>query len=257
MKRCILVTGAAGLLGVQHVEGLLADGHRVIASDINIEALKYRFEQLSSDLLVLEKLDVTNEEQISLLSQKYDFNVLINNAAIDAKVSATEMPGDGRLENFQVENFNLEVGVGLTGAILCSKHIGTKMNRQDGGKIINIASDLSVISPDQRLYEKEGVENQFQSKKPVSYSVVKHGLIGLTKYLATYWPERVTCNALSPGGVYTNQSGEFVQKISHRIPQNRMAKLTEYQGVVRFLVSNASDYLNGQNIIMDGGRSVW
>lgn len=257
MTQCILVTGAAGLLGVQHVEGLLADGYRVVASDINVEALKRSFEEVSSDHLILEKLDVTDEEQISQLSQKYDFNVLINNAAIDAKVSGNEMSGDGRLENFQVENFNLEVAVGLTGTILCSKHIGDKMNRQAGGKIINIASDLSVISPDQRLYEIEGVKDPLQPKKPISYSVIKHGLIGITKYLSTYWPERVTCNALSPGGVYTNQSEEFLQKISRRIPQNRMANLNEYQGILRFLVSEASDYMNGQNLVMDGGRSVW
>jgi NAD(P)-dependent dehydrogenase (short-subunit alcohol dehydrogenase family) len=257
MTRCILVTGAAGLLGVQHVKGLLADGHQVVASDINADALKDRFNQVMSEKLSLERLDVTNEDEIIKLSKKFAFNVLINNAAIDAKVTGAAMSGDGRLENFQVEDFNLEIGVGLTGAILCSKHIGSKMNSIAGGKIINIASDLSVISPDQRLYEIKGVKNESQPRKPVSYGVIKHGLIGLTKYLSTYWPGQVTCNALSPGGVYTNQSQEFLQNISARIPLNRMANLDEYQGVLRFLVSDASNYMNGQNIVMDGGRSVW
>lgn len=257
MKRCVLVTGAAGLLGVQHVNALLTDGHHVVASDINEEALADSFKHITSKELSLVKLDVTNEDQIIELNEKFDFDVLINNAAIDAKVSGDTMPGDGKLENFQVASFNLEVGVGLTGAILCSKHIGSKMNSKAGGKIINISSDLSVISPDQRLYEIEGKTKQLQPKKPVSYSVIKHGLIGLTKYLSTYWPGRVTCNALSPGGVYTNQSEEFLRNISARIPLNRMANLDEYHGVLRFLVSDASNYMNGHNIVMDGGRSSW
>ena len=128
----------------------------------------------------------------------------------------------------------------------------------NGGVILNIASDLSVISPDQRLYSKEGVEKDLQPVKPVTYSVIKAGLIGLTKYLATYWPdEGVRCNALSPGGVYNGQGEEFVDRLQALIPMGRMAKQDEYRETIQYLCSDASSYMNGQNIVVDGGRSIW
>ena len=128
----------------------------------------------------------------------------------------------------------------------------------EGGVITNIASDLSVIAPDQRLYSVAGLPSDRQPVKPVTYSVVKHGLIGLTKYLSTYWCDQgVRCNALSPGGIYNNQNDIFISKINKLIPMGRMANPSEYQGAIIFLCSNASSYLNGANLIMDGGRSVW
>ena len=127
-----------------------------------------------------------------------------------------------------------------------------------GGVIVNIASDLGVIAPDQRLYKVSGRPEHLQPVKPVTYSVVKHGLIGLTKYLATYWCEQgIRCNALSPGGVYADQNDVFVSKLTQLIPMGRMAKADEYRGAMLFLCSNASSYLNGANLVMDGGRSVW
>ena len=132
------------------------------------------------------------------------------------------------------------------------------MAEQQSGVILNIASDLGVIAPDQRLYRKEGIAEDEQPVKSVSYSVVKHGLIGLTKYLSTYWADRnIRVNALSPGGVYTNQPEEFVKRLTNLIPMGRMATEDEYKAAVVFLCSDASSYLTGQNIVMDGGRSVW
>jgi NAD(P)-dependent dehydrogenase (short-subunit alcohol dehydrogenase family) len=126
------------------------------------------------------------------------------------------------------------------------------------GVIVNIASDLGVIAPDQRLYKVEGKPTHLQPVKPVTYSVVKHGLIGLTKYLATYWCEQgIRCNALSPGGVYADQNDVFVSKLTQLIPMGRMAHADEYRGAVVFLCSDASGYMNGANLVMDGGRSVW
>ena len=123
---------------------------------------------------------------------------------------------------------------------------------------MNIASDLGVIAPDQRLYSQEYLKAHQQPVKPVTYSVVKHGLIGLTKYLATYWCEQgVRCNSLSPGGVYTNQDDVFVSKLTRLIPMGRMARVDEYRGAIAFLCSSASSYMNGANLVMDGGRSVW
>jgi len=132
------------------------------------------------------------------------------------------------------------------------------MAEKGNGIILNIASDLSIISPDQRLYELDGVEKEFQPVKPVTYSVIKSGLIGLTQYLSTYWrADGVRVNALSPGGVYENQGDEFVQKISELIPLGRMAHTNEYHSAVQFLCSEASSYMTGQNIVIDGGRTIW
>ena len=127
-----------------------------------------------------------------------------------------------------------------------------------GGVILNIASDLSVIAPDQRLYRRNGLDESAQEVKPVTYSVIKAGLIGLTRYLATYWADcGVRANALSPGGVFNDQGEDFVKRITSLIPLGRMANHDEYRSIIQFLCSDASSYLNGQNIVMDGGRSVW
>ena len=148
--------------------------------------------------------------------------------------------------------------MGLTGAFLCSQIIGSEMARRGKGVILNIASDLSIIAPDQRIYHRAGVAADQQPVKSVTYSVVKTGLIGLTRYLATYWAERhIRVNALSPGGVYEQQPREFVARLAERIPMRRMAVLNEYQGAVVFLCSDASAYMTGQNVVIDGGRSVW
>ena len=119
------------------------------------------------------------------------------------------------------------------------------------GIIVNISSDLGIISPDQRLYNA-------LNKKPVSYSVVKHGIIGLTKYIATYWSsEGIRSNTLCPGGIFDNQSDEFVMKIKNLIPLKRMAEKNEYKNAIQFLSSDASSYMNGATVVIDGGRSIW
>ena len=183
---------------------------------------------------------------------------MINNAAIDPKVSGNQgIIETSRLENFSLEQWNNQLSVGLTGAFLCSKVFGVAMAKKGKGVILNIASDLSVIAPDQRLYKKKDVPDNMQAVKPVTYSVIKTGLIGLTRYLAAYWADSgVRCNALSPGGVFNGQDEHFVHKISSLIPMNRMAKVDEYREAVQFLCSDASSYMNGQNIIIDGGRTI-
>ena len=263
-----LITGASGLLGFQHALALLESGAEIILTDINHEELLKTQSELKKYLKdsVIEShvMDVTNKEEIvslekNLSKRKKNIDILINNAALDPKVKEKNgLDDSSRLEGFDLDRWNLELAVGLSGAFLCSQVYGSQMaKRGSGGVILNIASDLSVISPDQRLYKVKGVSDDKQPVKPVTYSVIKSGLIGLTLYLSTYWADKgVRCNALSPGGIYTNQSEEFLERIKSLIPMGRMANQDEYRSTLQYLCSDASSYLNGQNIVVDGGRSV-
>ncbi|MCB0393166.1 MAG: SDR family oxidoreductase, partial [Bdellovibrionales bacterium] len=210
-------------------------------------------------------MDVTSEESVKTVAKEVTsrfggVEVLINNAAIDAKVTKEKSNGleDTRFENFSLERWNKEISVGLSGAMICAKVIGSQMALSGRGVILNISSDLSVIAPDQRLYRVDGKPENQQPVKPVTYSVIKHGLVGLTKYLSTYWAKSgVRVNSLSPGGVYNDHPEEFVEKLTQLIPIGRMAEKDEYWGSVQFLCSPASSYITGQNLVADGGRSVW
>jgi NAD(P)-dependent dehydrogenase (short-subunit alcohol dehydrogenase family) len=264
-----LITGAAGLLGYQHAEALLEIDAKVVLTDISESSLQAVHSKLAkkyaANLIRSEVMDVSVRASIQATSDKLRtdgcrVDILINNAAIDPKVKGTAGIGDAsRLEYFSIDQWNLEMSVGLTGAFQCSQVFGSAMAEDGrGGVIINIASDLSVCSPDQRLYRKPGIEENLQPVKPVTYSVIKAGLVGLTRYLATYWAHQgVRSNALSPGGVYVDQGEDFVQRLANLIPLGRMAHQDEYRSAIQFLCSDASSYMNGQNIVMDGGRSVW
>lgn len=264
-----LITGASGLLGQEHAYALLESGATVVLTDISIEGLKLAKEKLSksfcNNLIITETMDVTSKENIHLVSNRLvekniRIDILVNNAAIDPKVTKDiGLKETSRFENFNIDEWNMQVNVGLTGAFLCSQTFGSLMSSDSlGGVILNIASDLSVFSPDQRIYRRDGIPENEQPVKPVTYSVVKTGLIGLTRYLATYWSNNgVRCNALSPGGVMNGQDDLFTEKLINLIPLNRMANKDEYRSTVQFLCSDASSYMNGQNIVVDGGRSVW
>jgi NAD(P)-dependent dehydrogenase (short-subunit alcohol dehydrogenase family) len=263
-----LITGGAGLLGREHAAALLESGANVVLTDVSEKELEAAKNELSavigSQKFITHLMDVTRIESIQSVANEVAKNgmridILVNNAAIDPKVKGKQgILETSRLENFPMDQWNLQVAVGLTGSFLCSQVFGTIMAKDGkGGVILNIASDLSVIAPDQRLYRKEGLSEELQPVKPVTYSVIKAGLIGLTRYLATYWADKgVRSNALSPGGIFNGQSDEFVQKLISLIPLNRMANVNEYKSAVQFLCSDASAYLNGQNIVMDGGRSA-
>ena len=268
-NKTALITGSAGLLGIEHASALLELNCNLVLTDIKLDKLSQLKKSLlskypGSNIKIFE-LDVTSKKSILKLYEvlqklDIDINILINNAALNPKVETdNENNCLTRFESFHLEDWNLELAVGLTGAFLCSQVFGSDMAKKEkGGCILNIASDLSVISPDQRIYLKDQLENKNQPVKPVTYSVIKTGLIGLTKYLATYWiGSDIRCNALSPGGVYTSQPDEFVVKLSNLSPLGRMAKKNEYRAAIQFLCSDASSYMNGHNLIMDGGRSVW
>jgi len=262
--RTALVTGAGGLLGPQHAIALAELGAKVVLADIDLDkadaAAALVRNQVPGAETVAMVLDVTKPAAVHAAATKLGrIDILVNNAAIDAKVTAQPGVANGsRLEGFTLEQWNIEVAVGLTGAMLTSQVFGARMAANGGGVILNIASDLSVIAPDQRLYRLEGaVPEQEQPVKPVTYSAIKHGLLGLTKYVAGYWAASgVRCNALSPGGVYNGQADAFVTRLASLIPMGRMARREEYRAAVQFLCSDASSYMTGQNIVMDGGRSI-
>ena len=266
--RTALVTGAAGLLGLEHSAALLKSGATVVLTDIGESALSKARDTLrtyaADEHIVTHVMDVTAPDSVKAVGVRISatgrrVDILVNNAAIDPKVTADSLIETSRLENFPLQQWNLQIAVGLTGAFICAQQFGTAMASDGrGGVILNIASDLSVFSPDQRIYRKEGLADDQQPVKPATYSVIKSGLIGLTRYLATYWADRgVRCNALSPGGVFNGQSPDFVQRLTTLIPLGRMATRDEYHAAVQFLCSDASAYMNGQNIVMDGGRSAW
>lgn len=264
-----LITGAGGLLGLEHAIAVLEIGAGVVITDIDDAKLKSAREKLSSRfpnaLVRTEILDVTKKEAIQELADRLqqesiEISILINNAAIDPKM----VKGEGnnsmasRFEHFSLEDWNMQLDVGLTGAFLCSQIFGSKMAENGAGNIVNIASDLSVIAPDQRIYESDRYSANQQPVKPISYSVIKTGLVGFTRYLATYWASNgVRCNCLSPGGVFNDQPDEFLEKVTNRIPQGRLAYRSEYRGSIQFLCSDASSYMTGHNLVVDGGRSVW
>jgi len=261
-----LITGAAGLLGPEHAKALLEVGCKVILTDISLSKINLIKSIFDNKNCLFEILDVTSEKSVlelynRLISKSIPIDILINNAAINPKVNKSiELSFDSsRLENFNIKEWDNQLNVGLKGAFLCSKVFGSHMAcTLGGGVILNVSSDLSVISPDQRLYENPNVDKSKQKVKPITYSVIKTGLIGMTKYLATYWAkDNVRCNAISPGGVFAHQDKIFIDRLNKQIPLGRMAFQDEYRSAIQFLCSNASSYMNGHNFVMDGGRSIW
>lgn len=266
--RVVVITGGAGLMGGNHAEAVLSGGGVPVLLDISEEALERAKQCLAEKFpdgeVMTCKTDITDREALKRVSdelmKKYGhIDALINNAANNPKMegNAANM-GAIRFENFPLAMWAADVAVGLTGALLCSQVFGTQMAKQKSGVILNISSDLGVIAPDQRIYRKEGLRDEEQTVKPVTYSVIKHGLLGLTKYIATYWAEKgVRCNALCPAGIENGQDEDFIRKLTNLVPMGRMATKDEYQSTVLYMISDASAYMTGATVIVDGGRTCW
>tara|TARA_R100001594_G_scaffold22825_2_gene44322 strand:+ start:408 stop:1184 length:777 start_codon:yes stop_codon:yes gene_type:complete len=252
--KVVLVTGGGGLLGEMHSEAIVENGGKVIVGDLNLDAAQKVCDRVNLGTLTDKAfpilLDVLDKKSIiNCLETHPDINVLINNAAIDPKVTQDSGPG-GAFENLTEYEWDLSVDVIMKGTFLCSQVFCPVFAEKGGGVVVNISSVMGVIAPNQSIYG--------DSFKPITYSAAKHGIIGMTKYLATYYAQsNVRVNALSPGGVFDNQPEEFVDKLTNLIPMNRMADKTEYKGSIVFLCSDASSYMTGHNLVVDGGMTAW
>jgi len=263
-----IITGGGGLLGEKHAETVAELGGIPVLVDLNEKNVKYVSDRIKEkygvDALGLVT-DITSPSEVETLKEQVigeyqSVDILINNAANNPNQSDLQASSQKsmRLENLSIENWMSDLSVGLTGAFLCSKYFGVEMARAEHGVILNIGSDLGLIGPDQRLYRLEGVDHGEQPVKPITYSVVKTGLIGLTRYLATYWADAgIRANLIAPGGVQTDQDSIFVERLSNLIPLGRMAKPDEYKAAVAFLISDASSYMTGAVLSVDGGRTCW
>jgi NAD(P)-dependent dehydrogenase (short-subunit alcohol dehydrogenase family) len=264
--RVAIITGGAGLLGEQHARIIAQAGGTPILVDINQENANRKASQLRDEFKVRAMAiaaNITDADQVAGILQTAlkhygGVDILINNAANNPRVEQPCEVNFSRFEHLPLSQWVDDLTVGLTGAFLCCQIIGTEMARRGRGVIVNVASDLALVAPDQRLYRQQGLPEHLQPVKPVTYSVVKSGLLGLTRYLATYWCDQgVRVNAISPGGIYNGQADSFVAKLSSLIPMGRMANVDEYQGAMLFLCSDASSYMTGSNLVVDGGRTCW
>jgi len=265
--RVAIITGGAGLLGRQHAQAIAGAGGHVVIADLAAEQCA----AAASDITAASGIralgvaaDVTRPADIeqlvrSVLETFGRIDILINNAAMTVKGGAAASEYFAPFEAYPLHLWEQALRVNLTGVFLCCQIVGRHMKAEGRGVILNIASDVGTISPDHRIYEgARSPHTGMPFNTPASYAAAKAGVINLTRYLATYWAkDGIRVNALSPGGVYNDHDAVFVRNLTDRIPLGRMAAVDEYRGAILFLVSDASSYMTGANLIVDGGRTAW
>lgn len=259
--KVVIVTGGLGELGQRFSRALLERGAKVVIFDIGGGHALDRFSTVSKDSLAVIAVDVTKrasvEAGLARVNAKWGVpHALVNAAALD---SAPNAPAEenGPFECYPESSWDQVIDVNLKGVFLCCQIAGRQMASAGRGSIINIGSIYGLVSPDQRLYEYRRARGA-PFFKPIAYSASKSGLVNLTRYLATYWAERnVRVNLLTLGGVFNNQDPQFVQEYCARVPMRRMARNDEYNGAIVFLISEASAYMTGANLIIDGGWTAW
>jgi NAD(P)-dependent dehydrogenase (short-subunit alcohol dehydrogenase family) len=252
-----VVTGACGLLGKKHCEALADAGANVVMADIDKTAVKNFAKQLGKNHLGVS-VDVTSEESLKAardkIVKKYKrIDILVNNAAINDMFENSVMSGDqSKFENYPVGMFRKSLEVNVTGVFLCSQIIGSLMAKQQNGNIINIASTYGMVAPDQNIYKNEDGEQAFY--KSAAYPTTKGAVLNFTRFLAAYWGKNnIRVNSLSPGGVENNQDDYFIKNYSSKTLLGRMAMADDYKGALVFLASDASLYMTGANLVVDGG----
>lgn len=266
--KVVVITGGAGLIGRKHAEAVLEGEGIPVLLDIFEDSLEKAknalLESYPGATIETFVSDITNRESLEqvrdyLLDQYGHIDGLINNAANNPKMEGgSKNMGAIQFHNLPLQMWQDDMNVGLTGAFLCCQVFGYEMEKKRSGVIINISSDYGIISPNQNIYRKEGVKDEDQTIKPVSYSVVKHGIMGLTKYLATYWGKKgIRVNTLCPASLENGQDPDFIQKLSDLVPMGRMSRPDEYPATVLYMLSDASSYMNGATVVLDGGRTIW
>jgi len=261
--RTAIVTGGAGFLGLQFSEALIEAGANVIVADINHQIASETAEKITSrggNALGLA-LDVTDPASVDQLMERTlenygGIDILVNSAAMDPKFeSDTKTSHVTSFEEFPLQSWKDALDVNLTGLFLTCQAAARTMKARGKGSIINICSTYGISGPDQRLYESLGEPRLY---KPVYYTVSKAGVLGLTKYIATYYAgTEIRCNALTPGGVERNHDPAFKEAYAQRTVMGRMAYPHEMKGAVVFLASEASSYMTGSNLVVDGGWTAW
>lgn len=252
-----IVTGACGLIGRKHCEALASAGAQVVVADINQQSCDVIAASLDGEHLALA-FDITSEEQVKnackiIMDRWGHIDVLVNNAAINDMFENPAMAAEqSKFENYPVEMFRKSLDVNVAGMFICSQVFGSVMARQKRGSIINVASTYGMVGPDQSIYVNPDGKQTFY--KSAAYPATKGAVINFTRFLAAYWgKDGVRVNTLSPGGVENSQDEWFVANYSRKTALGRMAVPTDYQGAVVFLASEASSYMTGANLVVDGG----
>lgn len=263
-----LITGGAGFLGFQFAESIAEMGGIPLIVDINenaLENVKNRFDNSGIIDYKTYKADITIENNCKdifdmIWDENNSIDILINSAAITKQgIENTNADFFAPYEETDPDLWDEGIRATLTSIHITCKIIGQKMVKKGKGSIINIASDIGIISPDQRIYQPDEFGYKgVNFNTPAFYPVSKAGVIHLTKFLATYWAKNnIRVNAISPAGVYRNHDPEFVKKLSYCIPMGRMALPDEFKGAIIFLASEASSFITGHNLVIDGGRTIW
>jgi NAD(P)-dependent dehydrogenase (short-subunit alcohol dehydrogenase family) len=267
-NKVAIITGGGGFLGVQFAESIAEMGGKPILIDVNQESLNNASDRLVnagfSDFSTYIA-DLTDENSIidlkdQLLNDCKSLDILINSAALTHSGMENS---DNFFNSFEETDSNVweaGINVNLTSLQLICKVLGSKMvELGNGGSIINIASDVGVISPNPNIYESDDLGyDGVDFNSPAFYAVSKAGVIHLTKFLAVHWAKNnVRVNCISPAGVYKNQDPGFIKKLTEQIPMGRMALPNEFKGAIIFLASNASSFITGHNLLIDGGRTIW
>jgi 2-deoxy-D-gluconate 3-dehydrogenase len=263
--RVVVVTGGAGLLGQEYARALGRAGAHAVIADVDGQAAGALAQQISEATGVRAlgvETDVSCKASVhAMIGATLDafgrLDVLVNNAAIDPKFDE-KVAGQHvhAFETYPLELWNRSLAVNVTGMFLCAQAAARPMLEQRSGVVINISSIYGLVGPDQRLYERPG--QTARTFKPVDYSVTKSAVLGLTAYLAAYWGGTgIRVNTLTLGGVSNAQDREFVSRYEARVPLRRMARRDEYCGALLFLASNASSYMTGSNLVVDGGWTAW